>query len=119
MACLEAAEELCRDGFTPGRTVYFAFGGDEEVTGLKGAKRMAKWFSDQQISFDWMWDEGAITTDGIMPGIRGKLSLVGTAEKGQVNILLKNCCRGRRARGNAAETDRYRANRKGCSPDRG
>ena len=94
MACLEAAEELCRDGFTPGRTVYFAFGGDEEVTGLKGAKRMAQWFSDQQISFDWMWDEGAITTDGIMPGIRGKLSLVGTAEKGQVNILLKTVAEG-------------------------
>ena len=94
MASLEAAEELCKSGFVPERTVYFAFGGDEEVTGSRGAKRSAAWFVEQGISFDWMWDEGAITADGIMPGINGKLSLLGTAEKGQVNILLNTKAEG-------------------------
>ncbi len=89
MASLEAAEELCRNGFVPERTVYFAFGGDEETTGRNGACRNAEWFSSNGIMFDWLWDEGAITADGLMPGMLKKLSLIGTAEKGQVNILLQ------------------------------
>lgn len=89
MSSLEAAESLCRDGFQPERTVYFAFGGDEEITGSHGALKSMEWFQEQGINFEWMWDEGAITADGLMPGIRGKLSLIGTAEKGQVNVLLK------------------------------
>ena len=88
MASLEAAESLCSEGFVPQRTVFFAFGGDEEVSGQRGACRSAQWFADKGITFDWMWDEGAITAEGIMPGINSKLSLLGTAEKGQVNILL-------------------------------
>ena len=89
MASLEAAETLCSDGFTPERTIFFAFGGDEETTGRMGACRSAEWFKEKRITFDWMWDEGAITGDGLMPGIVNKLSLIGTAEKGQVNILLQ------------------------------
>lgn len=88
MASLEAAERLCEEGFVPQRTVFFAFGGDEEISGERGACRSADWFAGQSITFDWLWDEGAITADGIMPGIDRKLSLLGTAEKGQVNILL-------------------------------
>ncbi|HAK44415.1 MAG TPA: hypothetical protein DCO79_00620 [Spirochaeta sp.] len=94
MASLEAAEELCRTGFTPERTVYFAFGGDEEITGALGAKTSAQWFADNGISFDWAWDEGSITADRLMPGMKVKLSLIGTSEKGQVNILLKAESRG-------------------------
>ena len=35
---LEAAEAMAKQGFRPKRTIYFAFGHDEEVSGLRGAK---------------------------------------------------------------------------------
>ena len=35
---LEAAEQMAKQGFRPKRTVYFAFGHDEEVAGVRGAK---------------------------------------------------------------------------------
>jgi carboxypeptidase PM20D1 len=39
---LEAAEKLAREGFKPKRTIYFAFGHDEEVSGQRGAKAIAE-----------------------------------------------------------------------------
>ncbi len=106
ISCMEAAEQLCSDGFTPERTVYFAFGGDEEISGAFGAKKMAAWFIEHNIHFDWMWDEGAITGDGLLPGMLKKLSLIGTAEKGQVNIKLETRSAGG---GHAAMPPRFTA----------
>src|ERR1043166_3268966 len=36
-AMLEAAEQMAKAGFRPKRTIYFAFGHDEEVGGIRGA----------------------------------------------------------------------------------
>jgi carboxypeptidase PM20D1 len=38
---LEAAEMLAKAGFRPKRTIYFAFGHDEETAGTRGAKSIA------------------------------------------------------------------------------
>src|SRR6185295_16856394 len=38
---LEAAEALAKTGFKPKRTIYFAFGHDEETAGTRGAKNIA------------------------------------------------------------------------------
>jgi carboxypeptidase PM20D1 len=38
---LEAAEQMSKAGFRPKRTIYFAFGHDEEVGGARGAKAIA------------------------------------------------------------------------------
>ena len=40
-AMLEAAEQMAKQGFRPKRTIYFAFGHDEEVGGIRGAKAIA------------------------------------------------------------------------------
>ena len=37
MGIMEAVEALLAQGFTPRRTVYLAFGHDEEVRGIRGA----------------------------------------------------------------------------------
>ena len=94
MASLEAAEDLCREGFVPERTIYFAFGGDEEISGELGAKKIAAWFKQQSITMDWLLDEGSITGDGLISGMTKKLSLIGTAEKGHVDVLLRTTASG-------------------------
>ena len=38
---LEAAENMLQQGLQPERTIYFAFGHDEEQGGIDGAKVMA------------------------------------------------------------------------------
>ena len=41
IAQMEAIEMLAASGFQPRRTIYLAFGADEEVSGERGAKRIA------------------------------------------------------------------------------
>ncbi len=88
MACLEAANRLCAEGFAPARDVWFAFGGDEERSGLNGAKAMADWFQTRGIRFDWLLDEGGIVAKNGFPGVKESLALVGIEEKGFLDLVL-------------------------------
>jgi hypothetical protein len=54
---LEAAEAMARDGFRPKRTVYFAFGHDEEVAGVRGAKAIAATLASRGVRLDFVLDE--------------------------------------------------------------
>jgi Acetylornithine deacetylase/Succinyl-diaminopimelate desuccinylase and related deacylases len=58
---LEAAEELLDQGFAPERTLYFAFGGDEEVGGARGAGAIATWLTAQNVRASWVIDERSRT----------------------------------------------------------
>lgn len=88
ISAMEAAEKLTLDGFNPERDIWFAFGGDEERSGLKGAHRAAAWFKEQGISFAWTLDEGSIIADGLLPGVSKPLALVAVEEKGFMDIEL-------------------------------
>ncbi len=85
---LEAAEELMRQGSSPRADIWFAFGGDEEISGLIGAKNIAQWFKKQGISFSWLLDEGSIVAEGMIPKVKSPLALVGIEEKGYADIEL-------------------------------
>ena len=58
LGLLEAIRQLIKDGHHPERTVYIAFGHDEEVSGKNGAKAIATRFKAQNIEFDYVLDEG-------------------------------------------------------------
>lgn len=85
---LEAAEQLAKEGFKPKRTLYFAFGQDEEVGGQRGAKQIAALFKNRGIRLDFILDEGLLITDGILKGIDKPVALIGVAEKGYVTLTL-------------------------------
>lgn len=53
---LEAAEMLAKAGFKPKRTVYFAFGHDEEIAGLRGAKNIAALLASRGVKLDFVLD---------------------------------------------------------------
>lgn len=89
VAQLEAVEMLLAGGFQPKRTIYLAFGADEEVGGLRGAARIARLLADRKVKLDFVLDEGLVITDGVMPGLKPPTALIGIAEKGYVSVNLK------------------------------
>ena len=88
MALHEAAETLLAQGFRPQRTIYFAFGHDEEVGGREGSAKIAEWLSSQGIRLESVLDEGQVVTQGIVPGFDKPVALIGIAEKGYLSLEL-------------------------------
>jgi carboxypeptidase PM20D1 len=85
---LEAVERLVASGAKPRRTVYLAFGYDEEVGGRRGAARIAATLASRNVHPLFVLDEGGALTTGLVPGITAPVALVGIAEKGYVTIEL-------------------------------
>ncbi|HKK48311.1 MAG TPA: M20/M25/M40 family metallo-hydrolase, partial [Alkalispirochaeta sp.] len=88
MAILEAATRLMETGFTPERTVLFAFGGDEEVTGQRGAGRIAAALLARGVRALCLVDEGTAVVENTVALVNRPIALIGTAEKGYVDIRL-------------------------------
>jgi carboxypeptidase PM20D1 len=88
LAILEAVEHLLREGFRPKRTVYLAFGHDEEVGGSRGAAQIAALLRSRGTSLEFILDEGLNVLNGIVPGIAAPVALVGIAEKGYLSLRL-------------------------------
>jgi carboxypeptidase PM20D1 len=85
---LEAVEQLLEKGFQPQRTIYLAFGHDEEIGGQNGAAKIAARLTSEKVDLEYVLDEGGNITDGIIPDIGGPVALIGIAEKGYVNVEL-------------------------------
>lgn len=85
---LEAVEALLAQGYAPSRTVYLAFGHDEEIGGKKGAAVVAETLASRGVKLAFVLDEGMFVTQGILKGIDRPVALVGVAEKGYVTVEL-------------------------------
>lgn len=88
MSILEAVELLLKNNFTPQRTIYFAFGHDEEVGGRMGAKAIASACEAEGLHFEFVLDEGLAITQGMLPGVKSDAALIGLAEKGYLTLQL-------------------------------
>ncbi|WP_334128207.1 M20 family peptidase [Sneathiella sp.] len=87
-AILEAAEHLLAGGFTPERTIYFAFGHDEEIGGEEGAAKIAALFKERGVMLDFTLDEGMVIVSDMMPGIDEPIAFIALAEKGYLTLHL-------------------------------
>lgn len=85
---LEATELLLQQGLKPERSLYLAFGHNEEVGGTDGAQAIARYFEQQGIRFDFVMDEGGALTQGMVGNIDEPLAIIGVSEKGYVNLVL-------------------------------
>lgn len=85
---LEAIEHLLKQGYTPARDFYLAFGHDEEVGGKEGAVHLAALLQFRGVSFEYVLDEGGCVTLGAMSGVNRPVAVVGIGEKGFANIRL-------------------------------
>ncbi len=82
---METVEQLIDSGFVPENDIYMAFGGDEEVSG-KGQAAIVKYMMENNIKPKLVVDEGGAVVEGVFPGVSGSVALIGTAEKGMLNI---------------------------------
>ncbi len=89
MSQMEAVEMLVASGYKPERTVYLAYGADEEVSGARGAARIAAVLKDRKVHLDFVIDEGLLVLDGVVPGLSRQAALIGVAEKGYLSVVLK------------------------------
>lgn len=85
---LEATEMLLAEGYDPERTVYFAFGQDEEVGGKKGAIPMSRFFAERGITFEYILDEGSVILKNALDGLDKPLAMIGISEKGYTTLTL-------------------------------
>ena len=91
IAQLAAVEAQLQRGVTRQRTVYFAFGHDEEIGGEEGARAIAAELSTRlggrQLAF--VLDEGAFVIRGALPGMQPPIAFIANSEKGAVNVRLR------------------------------
>ncbi len=87
ISLLESAELLLDVGYAPRRTIYFAFGHDEEAGG-RGAERMAKTLASRGVKFDAVIDEGGVITVDSVAGAPRPVALIAIAEKGAASVEL-------------------------------
>ncbi len=88
LGILEATETLLAQGFAPSRTVYLAFGHDEEVGGQQGAKKIADLLQTRGVTLEFVLDEGGLITDGVVDGIDAPVAVIGPGEKGILSLRL-------------------------------
>jgi carboxypeptidase PM20D1 len=87
IALMEALELHLAKNVQPKRSIYFAFGHDEEVGGKEGAAQIANYFADKGIRFDFVLDEGGAVTEGMLLEDH-PVAIIGVSEKGYVNLVL-------------------------------
>jgi carboxypeptidase PM20D1 len=85
---LEAAESLLAEGFVPPRTLVFAFGHDEEISGKEGAGKIAERMRELGWHFTWMVDEGGmlISDNPLLPD--RTVAIVNVTEKSYLTLTL-------------------------------
>lgn len=85
---LEAADLLLAKGFHPKRTIYLAFGQDEEIGGLEGASKIAQLLKSRGVQLEFVLDEGGFISTGMVPGVSAPVAMIGTSEKGYLSLQL-------------------------------
>ena len=88
-AWLEAVEAMLAAGEVPARSVYLAFGHDEELGGAQGNAEIARRLAERGRHLAFVLDEGGYLTQGLVSLVDGPLALVGVAEKGYLTVELQ------------------------------
>ena len=88
ISILEAVERLLTENYQPERTIYLAFGHDEEINGLRGAAVIASILKERGVEAEFVIDEGSAVVVGVVPMISNPVALIGTSEKGYLSVTM-------------------------------
>ncbi len=86
---MHAADRLASSGRKPRRTIYMAFGGDEEAGGLRGARRVGEELEARGVRASFLLDEGGPIAEGMVSFADRPLALVGVSEKGYLDVAIE------------------------------
>ncbi|MGH8447131.1 MAG: M20 family peptidase [Solimonas sp.] len=89
IAQMEAIEALLAQGYAPQRTVYFAYGHDEEIGGHDGAQKLAARLAELGVRARFGLDEGGAITRGVVAGVTAPVASIMVAEKGYASFELR------------------------------
>jgi carboxypeptidase PM20D1 len=89
VSILAATERLLDQGFVPRRSVFLAFGGDEETGGTRGASRIAGILAGRGVKPGFLLDEGGPVACDVLKFADRPLALIGISEKGYVDIAIE------------------------------
>lgn len=87
VAVLEAVEGLLAEGVRPAGDVHIVSGDDEEVRG-SGARGVAERLRAEGVRPSLVLDEGGAVVEGVVPGVRGRLAMIGLTERGMADVRL-------------------------------
>jgi carboxypeptidase PM20D1 len=85
---LEAANLLLEKNFQPKRTIYLAFGQDEEIGSMEGTEKIAQLLKSQGVQLEFVLDEGGFISTDMVPGVKAPVAMIGTSEKGYLSLEL-------------------------------
>ncbi|MGI9529121.1 MAG: M20/M25/M40 family metallo-hydrolase [Acidimicrobiia bacterium] len=88
IATIEAVEHLISSGFEPDRTVYLAFGHDEEIHGREGGRIIAETLRDRGVRPWLVIDEGGGVVDSLPGFTDSQVAMVKYAEKAYLDVML-------------------------------
>lgn len=83
---LQACEDLLNKGFQPERSIFLAFGHDEETGGADGAAEIVRLLRERNVRLSSVLDEGGYIYS--LPWLREDVAVVGLAEKGYLTLRL-------------------------------
>ena len=87
LGIMEAIEALLKKGYKPQRSIYLAFGHDEECSGT-GAASMSAMLKSRGLHFHYILDEGGGIVDDVIPYVHEPIAFIGVAEKGYLTLQL-------------------------------
>jgi len=88
VAILEAMEYLARQGRRPVRTIYLAFGHDEELGGDNGAVLIARELAERRVRAWFVLDEGLLALER-HPLTGRPAAMIGIAERGSGSLRIR------------------------------
>jgi carboxypeptidase PM20D1 len=88
LGILEATELLLERGYEPDRTIYLAFGHDEEIDGEFGAQEIGNILKSRGVELEFLLDEGLPVVEQLFTGLKSPIAFVAVAEKGYLSLEL-------------------------------
>lgn len=84
----EAVEHLLASNYTPQRSIWLAFGSDEEIRGSHGARAIVQHLQQEEVHFAFTLDEGGVIYEDFIPNMRTSMALIGVTEKQYLDLKL-------------------------------
>jgi len=88
VSLIEAVAANLEQKYSPKRTIYLAFGHDEEIGGENGARQIAAYLKEKGVHIEFTLDEGMVILDKNLSPAEQPVAIIGLAEKGYITLKI-------------------------------